>query len=371
MQRSQSDVQLEIKGLILLGVLLLLVWLSVAIYQKAFVSTVDISVETQRAGLQLNPHADVRMRGALVGRVVDVRQENGRAVLTLSLDKDQAERVPADVEARILPTTLFGQKYVQLVVPQHSTAGPIRAGAVVPEDRSAAAVEIMQAFDNLQPLLTAVPPQDLSSTLQAMAQGLEGRGEQLGETVEATVRLLRDFRSHLPLLIEDLRLLASVSDIYGASMDDVLTVLENVSFSGRTVAELEDELAEFVGDVTTLSETMKAFLDRDGDGIVELNRTTEPILRTLARYAPSFPCLLDGLVLANSEFNSAFRNGKLHSYSVLGLQYPGYEEPDAPEFGAPPGPSCAGMPGADGQPHVVMPRFDDGGRYADGKAVVP
>lgn len=371
MQRSQSAFRLEVKGLILLGSVFLLAWLSIAVYQKAFVSTVDITVETQRAGLQLNPNADVRMRGALVGRVVDIRQVDGRAVLTLALDEDEADNVRGDVEARILPTTLFGQKYVELVVPRRSTAGPIEAGAVVPEDRSATAVEITQAFDHLQPLLTAVRPQDLSSTLQAVAEGLGGRGDQLGETVEATLRLLRDFRSHLPLLVEDLRLLASVSDIYGIAMDDVLAVLDNLSVSGGTVTELKEELAALLGDVTTLSVTTKAFLDRNGDGIVELNRTTEPVLRTLARYAPEFPCLLDGLVLANREFNSAFRDGKLHSYSVLGLQYPGYAEPDAPAFGAAPGPSCAGMPGAGGQPHVVMPPFDDGGRYTDGKLVVP
>lgn len=371
MQRTQSSFRLEVKGLILLGVILLLVWLSIAIYQKVFVSTVDVTVETERIGLQLNSNADVRMRGALVGRVADIRQEDGRAVLTVSLDKDEADNVPGDVEARILPTTLFGQKYVELVVPRGSTAGPIAAGAVVPEDRSETAVEITEAFDNLQPLLTAVRPQDLSSTLQAMSQGLEGRGDQMGETVVATVQLLRDFRSHLPLLTEDLRLIASVSDTYGAAMDDLLTVLDNMSFSGQTVTELKDELARFYSDITTLSKTMKKFLDRNGDGIVELNRTTEPVLRTLARYASEFPCLLEGVVLANSEFNSAFRNGKLHSYTVIGQQYPGYAEPDAPDFGAAPGPTCAGMPGSDGQPHVVMPRFDDGGRYFDGKPVVP
>ncbi len=371
MQRTQSALRLEAKGLILLVVMALLVWLSIAVYQKAFTSTVDITVETARAGLQLNPNADVRVRGALVGRVKDIRQEDGRAVLTIALDDEQAEHVPGDVEARILPTTLFGQKYVELVVPEGSNASPIEAGAVITEDRSAAAVEITQAFDDLQPVLTAVRPQDLSSTLQAVAEGLAGRGDQIGTTVEATLRLLRDFRSHLPLLTEDLRLLAEVSDVYGASMDDVLAVLDNVSFSGRTVTDVADELESFFGDVTTLSETTKAFLDENGDGIVELNRTTGPILQTLARYAPEFPCLLDGLVLANSEFNSAFRDGKLHSYSVLGMQYPGYAEDDAPAFGSDPGPSCAGMPGAGGQPHVVMPRFADGGRYWEGQLVVP
>lgn len=371
MQRSQSALRLELKGLVLLVVIILLVWLSIAIYQKKFVSTVDITVETARAGLQLNDNADVRMRGALIGRVEDISQEDGRVILTLALDDEAAEHIPADVEARILPTTLFGQKYVELVVPDGSDAGPIEAGAVVPEDRSAAEIEITQAFDDLQPVLTAVRPQDLSSTLQAVAEGLEGRGDQLGTTAEATLRLLRDFRSHLPLLTEDLRLLASVSDIYGAAMDDVLAVLDNAAFSGRSVTDLEDELEAFLGDVTTLSETATAFLDENGDSIVELNRTTGPILETLARYAPEFPCLLDGLVLANAEFNDAFRDGKLHSYSVLGLQYPGYEAQDAPAFGDDPGPSCAGMPGSDGQPHVVVPRFPDGGRYFDGQLVVP
>ena len=92
---------LEAKGVALLVVLTLLVWLSIAVYQKKFVSTVDIEVHTERAGLQLNTNADVRMRGALVGRVTGIDVEDGEAVIRIALDEDQ-------LRVHLLSTTRAG-----------------------------------------------------------------------------------------------------------------------------------------------------------------------------------------------------------------------------------------------------------------------
>ncbi|HET7690801.1 MAG TPA: MCE family protein [Nocardioidaceae bacterium] len=361
---------LEAKGVTLLVALALLVWLAVAVYQKKFVSTVDIAVHTQRVGLQLNDNADVRMRGALVGRVTGIDVEEGQAVIRIALDEDQAGLIPAGVAARVLPTTLFGQKYVELVAPARGTGDSIAAGAVIPEDRSAAAIEITTALDHLQPVLTAVRPQDISSTLQALAEGLGGRGNQLGETAVATASLLDRFEEHLETLTRNLRLLAAVSRTYADSLPDLLRVLANATVTGDTLLEERRALTTFLTDVTTLSRTAHAFLDRNGDSIVELNRLTRPVLALLARYAPEIPCVLAGLVVSNRSFDAAFHDGKLHSFATLGLQQHAYKASDTPSFDtAAPGPTCAGLPRIAGP--FPMPQFSDGGAHTPGQVVVP
>ncbi len=45
-----------------------------------------MQVETSRVGLQLPKHADVKLRGVIVGEVRDIRVEGDGAVLDLALN---------------------------------------------------------------------------------------------------------------------------------------------------------------------------------------------------------------------------------------------------------------------------------------------
>ncbi len=94
-------------------------------------------------------------------------------------------QIPADVTAQMLPTTLFGARFVALVPPPGAPAGgpALAAHSTIAQDRSADAIELEQVLDNVMPLLTAVQPQKLAATLNAVATALDGRGTELGTTL--------------------------------------------------------------------------------------------------------------------------------------------------------------------------------------------
>ena len=50
------------------------------------------------------------------------------ATLSLAINPAQAQLIPANVTARILPKTLFGEKYVALQVPERPRRGASRRG---------------------------------------------------------------------------------------------------------------------------------------------------------------------------------------------------------------------------------------------------
>ncbi|HWU32600.1 MAG TPA: MCE family protein [Marmoricola sp.] len=109
-----------------------LVWFSIAAYNHEFSDNVDVVVKADNVGDQLNPNGDVRMNGALVGRVASVDQTASGATIHLQIDSTDADRIPRDVVARILPTTLFGQKYVELLSTTPATAADhLVSGSVV------------------------------------------------------------------------------------------------------------------------------------------------------------------------------------------------------------------------------------------------
>ena len=80
--------------------------------------------------------------------------------------------------ARIVPKTLFGEKYVALQVPADPSARSIRAGDVISESR--VAIEVERVLSDLYPLLRTVQPAQLNYTLTALADALEGRGDAVG-----------------------------------------------------------------------------------------------------------------------------------------------------------------------------------------------
>ena len=132
----------------------------------------------------------------------------------------------------IVPKTLFGEKYVSLVVPDaavRATASPSDATIT----RTEVSTEVEQVLSDLYPLLRAVQPADLNMTLNALATALEGRGEQLGENLETRRQLPQAAQPQIPALVEDLRLTAQVSDTYADVLPEVATILRNTITTTR------------------------------------------------------------------------------------------------------------------------------------------
>ena len=168
-------------GVAFLVLLLLFVYLTSAIFTKKFVDYVPVKLKTSSVGLQLPALADVKIRGLIVGDVRSIDSDGDGAVLTLAIDPKQKDLIPENVSARILPKTLFGEKYVALQVPSSPSPESIRAGATISE--SHVAIEVEKVLNDLYPLLRTVQPAQLNYTLTAMAAALEGRGEKLGNNL--------------------------------------------------------------------------------------------------------------------------------------------------------------------------------------------
>ncbi|WP_409061849.1 MCE family protein [Streptomyces sp. SYP-A7185] len=282
----------RLAGVVYLVVPALLVWLSIAVYDKEFRTDVTVVVETGRAGSEMHPSAEVKLRGVVVGEVEKIDTGGRTARLTLALQPDKIRRVPSDVRAQLLPTTLFGQRYVALVPPENPSPRPLAAGGVIPQDRSRSAVELEQVLDNLLPLLTAVQPQDLSATLSALARALEGRGEKLGDSLVRLNGYLKDFTPHLPTLNRDITELVELSGTYADAAPDLVDALHDATTTSATLAARRAELSTLYASVTSSSQETGSWLRDNRANLIRLTATSRPTLEILARYAPSFPCTL-------------------------------------------------------------------------------
>lgn len=277
MSRPRGDtLRRRLAGVVFLLVPALLIWLAVAVYDKKFTDSAPVVVETGSVGNEMHLGAEVKLRGVVVGEVRAIHATGDGARLTLALKPGALGRVPSDVRAQMLPTTLFGERYVALVPPARPSPRPLAAGAVIPQDRSANAVELQQVLDHVLPMLTAVQPHKLSATLSAVSQALEGRGDRLGSTLTRLDAHLRRFNPQLPTLNRDLKELVKVSHVYADAAPDILTALTDFTTTSGTLAEQEAELAGTFGATTKTAEDMTAFLQQNARNIIHLSAAGRP-----------------------------------------------------------------------------------------------
>ncbi|MDX3596562.1 MCE family protein [Streptomyces sp. ID03-2B] len=346
---STRTARRRLAGVTFLLVPAVLVWVSVSVYQKDFTDDATVTVRTGSVGNEMHTHADVKLRGVVIGQVRSIATDGEGARLTLAIDRDKLGRIPADVTAQMLPTTLFGARFVALVPPRIPTGSTLRAGAVIPQDRSSNAIELEQVLDNVLPLLTAVKPEKLSATLNAVSQALEGRGERLGETLTTLDGHLKKFNPQLPTLNADIKELVKVSTLYADAAPDVLDALTDATVTSSTLADQEARLAGLYGTTTAAAQDVTSFLRENKDNLIRLSASSRPSLQLLAEYAESFPCTLRTMAGFVPAMDKALGKGTDQSglhVSVKAVASKGKYVPgkDAPVYDATGGPHCYSVP---------------------------
>ena len=344
-------VRRRVQGLAFLVVLALLLGLAVATYQKAFTDVAHVTLETDTAGNQLQETSDVKVRGVIVGEVRDVEATAKGATIELALDPDYLDQIPADVSARLLPKTLFGERFVNLEVPDRPSEKRLADGDVIGQDRSANAIELQKVIDDTLPLLQAVQPQDLSYTLGAVADALRGRGKSLGQNLAATGEYFGQVNTVLPQIQADISELADFADTYEGAADDLLAVLDNLSVVNKTLVDQQEQLRRTFTVVDASSNVTASFLKTNEQNLISLAQTSRPVLGIFAKYSPEYPCLLNGLTRFNPMISEAFGGDgdpalNLNITVSLPPRNP-YVPGDQPAYGAKNGPDCRGLSNID------------------------
>ncbi|MEV4054266.1 MCE family protein [Amycolatopsis sp. NPDC049688] len=362
----------QVLGLVFLLVAALFIVFTLAVYHKAFTPVTLVKLETDRVGSQLRTGGDVKVRGMLVGEVRSVLAKGDHAELELALDPGKTHVIPKNVSARLLPKTLFGERYVALQLPEAPEA-PIEAGDVIPQDRSSAAIELQKVLDDVMPLLQAVQPEKLSSTLTAVSTALEGRGKQLGQTLVQLSDYLGKLNPSLPDIKADITGLANVANTYDKAAPDLLQALSDLTTTSRTIVDQRAQLSDLYATVTAASVDLTSFLQVNKDNLIRLTTAIQPTLDVLAKYAPEYPCLLRQLAESVPRAELAFGKGTAHPEvsrvtiefaASRGKYLPGVDEP---KYEDKRGPRCYPQVPKPG----VWPQYPPDGAIKDGSSKPP
>jgi len=256
---------------------------------KKMVVTADFS----RAGLNVRPGYEVRVRNYPVGTIsaVKVDRKTFSAVYTFNLDP--SVEIAKDTKAVLVAKTLFGDKYVQLdpVVPGQPR---LQNGDHIDRSRTGDPIEIQQIFDEVTPLLEALDPPKFGATLASISEGLAGGGDDLRRLTEGWADVMQEFANRKGDLQTLLTTVPGAAGTFAERGQDLTTAANTLGQVAAVLAKNEPSLgplleqnAELANKAADLLSASPARLGRIIPDMIDVVALTAERPGAIAKFAKS------------------------------------------------------------------------------------
>ena len=271
----------------LLAVQLLAVWL-----QRPGPDRIEVTADFNRAGLNIRSGDEVRVRGLPVGKVTSIETDRRDFSARYTLSIDPKAPVAAESAAKVVPKTLFGDKYVELD-PVRPGGKTIAAGAHIPQDRTKTVTEFQQVLDRFTPALQSIDPDALSGAIEAMAVGI-GDGVALGRTASGFGTTFAGLADRQADIASMLRHTPGAAGTFGAHAGDMRAIAQNMGQLSRAMAENEPTLAKFLSENADLLSRAQELMTTEADRIQRVTANGFDVLSLVAAHPGAIAAFLKG-----------------------------------------------------------------------------
>ena len=281
-----------------------------ALFAGTLKKFVPVTLTSDRSGLVMESDAKVKLRGVQVGRVAAIEGGTEPVKLKLEIYPDQIEHIPANVEAQIRATTVFGAKFVDLVYPSDPSPQRLRPGQVLVSRN--VSVEVNTVFENVVGVLDQIDPAKLNSVLSALAEGVRGKGDRIGEATTDANQVFLALNPRSETVRADWQALRDFSDTYSVAAQDILATLDAASTTSVTVTRHADALDALLLGTIGLSNSGISLLAPSQANLIKAINVLEPTTNLLYKYNPSYTCLLLGAkhLLDHGGYEAPGGNGR-------------------------------------------------------------
>jgi phospholipid/cholesterol/gamma-HCH transport system substrate-binding protein len=276
---------------VVVAVVLVLLYLQ---FRGDFTPKTRLTLVASRSGLMTDPGSKVTYNGVEIGRVAGVEEieDNGmpRARLSLDVNPKYLKSIPANVEAQIKATTVFGNKYVAFTSPKNPSPQRISSKDMITV--SAVTTEFNTLFETLVSISEKVDPIKLNETLAATAQALDGLGDRFGRSITQSNEILADVNPQLPQLRSDTQNLADLADVYADASADLWEALKDAVITTRTLHEQESNLDAALMASIGVGNTGADVFERGGPYLARGAEDLIPTSQLLNSYSPEIFCTI-------------------------------------------------------------------------------
>ncbi len=267
-------------------------------------------------GLVPSKEPGAGVAGAFAGKVVEVEEEHGRALVTLRLDADYEGKIFKDATAEVRPTSVL-QTLIVNVLPGDPATGPLEEGTPIEPANTTAFVHI----DELTSVLDADTQAQAQILIREAATALRGREPELrrillevGRVAEGATPVaaaLAKRRRLLTKLVDDLDKVFATLGLRGRQLAAALDLAnQTLSVTAAREPELSDTTREFAPTLVEAQRALAAtrsFAVPLGSALASLNPAVpqlEPFANSLVTLAPEaddYLGLTENLVADASE----------------------------------------------------------------------
>ncbi|GAB2983555.1 MCE family protein [Nocardioides montaniterrae] len=313
-------------------------------------SDVRLTVHLPTTGDTLGINSDVKYAGLRVGRVVSVDPgaTSGDPTAVVLVAPREAAQIPAGVRARVLPGTLFGNEYVDLVAATATTAvaSHLESGDVVPADRSVRTVRLMATFDATQRLLAAMDPSQWDAALSQLSAALDGRGHRIASFMRDADSMLGRWGRLQPQVLRDLRLLTADAGTMADVEPELVSALRDSRPLARTLVEHRAGVDTLLSGVVSMLDGrtgVTAFLAEHGPETARLLNAAAATLQVFAERHPAFATLIGKVPQLLRNGAAGVDGSSVRMEGVMSQIHPDpYTSRDCIHYGNLAGPNCGG-----------------------------
>ncbi|MGH3522511.1 MAG: MCE family protein, partial [Mycobacterium sp.] len=286
----------RLAGVVVLLIFALVLGLVYMQYRGDFTPKTKLQMLSARAGLVMDPGSKVTYNGVQIGRVASISEtmQDGKpaAKFLLDVDPEYVKLIPSNVNAKIVATTLFGNKYVSFTSPKNPTPQRISPQHVI--DARHVTTEINTVLQTIDSITQKVDPVKLNLTLSAAAESLNGLGDKFGQSLVNANAILDEVNPLQPQARRDIQQLAALADTYANAAPDLLDALNNTVTTARTINAQQKDLDAALLAGVGFGNTGADVFGRGGPYLERAIADLVPTTKVLDTYSPELSCALRG-----------------------------------------------------------------------------
>lgn len=209
------------------------------------------------------PGDPVLVLGVPIGKIDTIEPQPRRAKISFWVDEKY--KVPADVKAVILSPQLITSRAIQLT-PAYTGGPQLRAGAVIPQQRTAVPIEwddfrqqLKKLSDSLQPTQPGgVSP--LGALINTTADNLRGQGANIRDTIIQLSQAFSALGDRSNDIFSTIKNLAVLVSALRSSSDLMAQLNRNLAAVTALLADNPDEIGNAVRDLSSAAGNVTGFV---------------------------------------------------------------------------------------------------------------
>ncbi|AHC23370.1 MULTISPECIES: MCE family protein [Mycobacteriaceae] len=284
----------KVAGVVLLLVCALVLTLTWLQFRGYFEKRVQLTVMAERAGLAMDPGSKVTFNGVPIGRLAEsgvvTVGDVPQAKLTLDVDPKYLSLIPANVQAELRATTVFGNKYISFLSPPDPSAQRLSGGDTV--QATGTTTEFNTLFETIMKIAQQIDPVKLNQTLTAAAQALDGLGDKFGQSLVDGNDILGELNARMPQIRRDVTGLANLADVYSDAAPDLFDGLTNAVTTAQTLNAEQGNIDQALMAAVGFGNTGADIFERGGPYLVRGAEDLLPTSKLLDYHSPALFCTI-------------------------------------------------------------------------------